>query len=639
MDGPGVPRHHPSRPSAARRGWLRRLAVATPALAAVEACGAPVRLDGRMARGPRGPVATRLRRTLSRALALLLAVTPARALAVTATPGFSAVPLVTGLNQPTAAAFAPDGRLFRLEQAGAVRVWTSPGGLAPTPLGTLPSCTDSEMGLLGLVFDPLFASNGRLYLYHTQPPGDDVGRCAEGSRAGRRNRVVRVTVTGDRVDPGSLVEILGGLRTDNGNHDGGCLRVGPDGFLYVGVGETGRGDGGGPGDSTNPYARDLASREGKILRLSLDGSPAKGNPFLGRGGAADFIFASGLRNPFRFTFDARTGLLWAADVGQNTFEEIDVVRSGDDLGWPMCEGFEPAPPCPGGTVPPRYVYRHPAGGGASVTGGVFYDGSQLGVAYLGDYFFGDFVLDIVWRARLDADRTGFAADPEVFLRDAAGPVDFTVGPDGALYYVASTDGAVIRVTRDGQEVAPDACAKALAAAAPRLVRAAARRPPACTPSCPVPRLPRSLRRAPARSCGTPPPAAACNGLGCASCATTDELGACLASVAASVAADVLQAGGPAAADRCTRAVRRSSVRAAAARLRAVAACARSGGRTCAADAPAVRPKLGRVCRRPSPALCTALSCTSCATPGELAACVGGAVAVPLDSLARTLLGD
>src|SRR5262249_45545329 len=113
----------------------------------------------------------------------------------------------------------------------------------------------------------------------------------------------------------------------------------------------------------------------------------------------------------------------------------------------------------------------------------------------------------------------------------------------------------------------------------------------------------------------------------------------LAAVAAAVAADVVQAGGPEAADRCTRAVRRSSVRAAAVRLRAVATCARKGGRTCAADAPAVRPTLGRVCRRPSPALCTALDCTSCTTPAELAACVGGAVAVPLDSLARTLLGD
>src|SRR5262249_57639051 len=96
-------------------------------------------------------------------------------------------------------------------------------------------------------------------------------------------------------------------------------------------------------------------------------------------------------------------------------------------------------------------------------GGVLYDGSPLGVAYLGNYFFGDFVLDIVWRARLDSDRTGFAADPEVFLRDAAGPVDFTVGPDGALYYVAITDGAVVRVTRDGHDVSPAPSARALPA--------------------------------------------------------------------------------------------------------------------------------------------------------------------------------
>src|SRR5262249_45634014 len=138
---------------------------------------------------------------------------------------------------------------------------------------------------------------------------------------------------------------------------------------------------------------------------------------------------------------------------------------------------------------------------------------------------------------------------------------------------------------------------------------------------------------------TPPPAAACDGLGCASCATADELGACLASVAASVAADVVQAGGPQAADRRTPAVPRPSGRAPPAPPRAGAPSPRQGGRPGVADAPAVRPTLGRVCRRPSPALCTALDCTSCTTPGELAACVGGAVAVPLDSLARTLLGD
>jgi glucose/arabinose dehydrogenase len=567
----------------------------------------------------------------------MLAAGPAVAAAVTAPTGFTATPVATGLQQPTAIAFAPDGRLFVLEKAGAVRVWTQASGLAPAPLLEVASCTDSEMGLTGATVDPDFARSGFLYLYHTEPPGGDVGRCGEGSRAGRRNQVLRVTVSGDRIDPASRVVLLDGMRTDNGNHDGGGLRIGPDGFLYVGVGDTGRGDGGGPGQATNPYARDLASLEGKILRLALDGRPAPGNPFLGRGGAADFVFAYGLRNPFRFTFDERTGLLWVGDVGQITFEEIDVVHAGDDLGWPMCEGFEPAPPCPGGTVPPTYVYRHGADS-ASVTGGVFYEGSQFDVAYLGDYFFGDYVLDLVWRARPNAQRTGFAADPEVFLRDAAGPVDFAVGPDGALYYVAIKDGAVMRVTQAAQ-AAPDACGRTLTSAAPRLVRAAGRRAAACDPTCPAPRLPGAVRHKLARTCGAPPPAPACVGLGCTPCATAADLGVCLGSAAASVATEVVHAGGTGAPDRCSRAVRRVALRAATARLRAVATCVRSGGVSCGAASPAPVAKLARACRTPPAALCSALRCAPCTTAAELGACVGQAIIAPVDSLARTLAGS
>jgi glucose/arabinose dehydrogenase len=569
-------------------------------------------------------------------LALLGVLRPAAAAGVTAPAGFTAAPAVSGLAQPTAAAFAPDGRLFVLEKAGAVRIWSPATGLASEPAITLPSCTASEMGLLGLAFDPGFATNGFLYLYHSRPPGDDVRRCPDGSAAGRRNRVVRITVTGDRADPASLVEVLGGLRTDNGNHDGGCLRIGPDGFLYVGVGDTGIGDGGRPGASTNPYAGDLAALEGKILRLALDGSPAPGNPFLGRGGAADLVFALGLRNPFRFAFDRRTGLLWVGDVGQDTFEEVSIARAGDDLGWPHCEGFQPAGPCPGNTVPPVFVYPHPEDG-ASITGGVFYDGAQFDVAYGGDYFFGDFVLDRVWRARLDATRTAFATDPEVFLRDADGPTDFTIGPDGALYYVAFKSGSVVRVTQD-HTGAPEPCGRALATAAPRLVRRAARRPTDCAAGCPVPAVPRGVGRTLSRACGASPPAELCAGLGCATCQTTADLAGCLAAAAAAVATDAVRAAGSDATDRCTRSIRRMAPLTASRRLRAVARCARRGGAACVAEEPPVPPSLGPACRTPSPAVCVALACTPCGRT-ELRGCVDTAVATASDALARTLLGD
>lgn len=360
--------------------------------------------------------------------------------------GFTMTTVAGGLADPTAAAFAPDGRLLILEKAGAVRVWTPSGGLATQPLATLAVCTKSEMGLLGLAYDPAFQTNGFLYLYATIPPGGNPGRCDEVE--GRENQILRVTIEGDRIDLATTQVLLAGLRTDNGNHDGGALRVGPDGLLYAGSGDTGRGDRGRPGQATNPYARDLDSLNGKILRLARDGSPAPGNPFRDRGGAAAYVFASGLRNPFRFDFDPRTGLLWVGDVGQNTFEEVDVVRVGDDLGWPRCEARAPRGRCPGPTVPPVHVYRASADG-ASVTGGVFYEGTALGPASDGAYFFGDFVFDVVWRARLDPSRTRFAGRKRVVLRNAGAPVDFTVGPDGALYYVAFSAGAVRRITFAG----------------------------------------------------------------------------------------------------------------------------------------------------------------------------------------------
>ncbi len=547
------------------------------------------------------------------ALALLAALVSPAAARSTAS-GIVATTVVSGLREPTALAILPDARLVVLEKNGTVRLWTPSRGLLPSPILTLPTCTVSEMGLLGVVADPAFASNGYLYLYVTNPPGGDPRRCAEGSQAGRRNRVVRVTLAGDTVDPASLVVLLDGIRTDNTNHDGGGLRIGPDGALYVGVGDTGIGDGGPPGASTNPYAHDLGSLEGKILRLALDGAPAPGNPFLGTGGAADYVYAYGFRNPFRFDFDPQTGLLWVGDVGQDAFEEIDVVEPGDDLGWPRCEAREPADECPGNSVPPVYVYSH-QDDEASVTGGTF-DAS-------GAYVFADFVFDLVWRLGLTADRRDVVGPPEVLVRNAGGPSDFQRGPDGAVWYVAYLAGEVVRLAAgdDGPSAKCTAAVGRVAAVAmSRAAREAIRCARGGTRVCELrASTPRRLRRRLARTCGSLPPAATCGDLQCVTCGTADALADCVAARGVELASTILTQ--TAGAGRCERATRRAMLRATSARLRTGVVTSLRG--------------LGRACRTPSVGLCSAFGCATCGSGDELGECVTPFV----DEFVERFVGD
>jgi glucose/arabinose dehydrogenase len=248
---------------------------------------------------------TRLAALSALVLSLLLASAP-MARAGDAEPGFVDTLVVGSLNIPTGADFLPDGRLIVIQKDGAVKLFD---GVSTTLLVTIPVCADSEMGLLGIAIDPGFAGNGFLYLYRTHSAGD----CTMSS--GRSNEVIRVTMgPGDTINISSLVVLLTGIRTDLGNHDGGGLRIGPDGKLYVAVGDTGLGDNqGGPGSSTNPYSQDLNEIEGKILRLNLDGTIPADNPYFGQAGKRGEIFASGFRNPFRFGFDPS-----AADSGSAT---------------------------------------------------------------------------------------------------------------------------------------------------------------------------------------------------------------------------------------------------------------------------------------------------------------------------------
>jgi glucose/arabinose dehydrogenase len=349
-------------------------------------------------------------------------------------PGLSDSPVTSGLDLPTAIAFHPDGRLFVTEKGGRLAL-VNDGDV--TTLTTIPVCTGSEMGLLGVALDPNFAANGYVYLYRTNP---GPGGCADPND--RRNQVVRVTFAEEAVDLGSLVTLVDGIGTDNGNHDGGGLRFGLDTKLYVAVGDTGLGDFGAPGESTNPYSQDLNRLEGKLLRVETDGSPAAGNPFIGVPGTRGEVFAYGFRNPFRFGIDPVTGLAWVGDVGQGTIEELDIAIPGGNYGWPACEGTLPVGCQQPGLVDPIFSYPHtgPDSLGRTIIGGTFAD---FGNGY--EYFFADFIKDRIYRATPNAAREGIAGAVTAIATDAGQPVDLITGSDGNIYYVAFGSGEVRRL--------------------------------------------------------------------------------------------------------------------------------------------------------------------------------------------------
>ncbi|HYC23852.1 MAG TPA: PQQ-dependent sugar dehydrogenase [Candidatus Bathyarchaeia archaeon] len=370
---------------------------------------------------------------------VLAAGLPAAARAATPIAGFVDTAFVTGLADPTAIAFLPSGDMLITEKEGNLELFSN--GTLST-LVTIPVCTDSEMGLLGVAVDPNFGSNGFIYLYRTK-----AGTNGCGDSDGRFNQVVRVTMSSGSVSLSSLVELLSGMQTDGGNHDGGCLRIGPDSKLYVGVGDTGLGDNqGGPGSSTNPYSQDLSVLMGKVLRLNLDGTAPSDNPFVGQSGKRPEIYAYGFRNPFRFGFDPLNDNLWLPDVGDETWEEIDIVTAGGNYSWPYCEGTKPNGCAHAGDVAPIFTYPHtgPASLGGCVIGGAF-AGAAFG-SFGNDYFFGDCDSSNIYHAVPNATRDGIVGTPTLLVSDVGTPSDVVFGPDGALYYSAFGISEVHRVT-------------------------------------------------------------------------------------------------------------------------------------------------------------------------------------------------
>src|SRR5947208_1154122 len=337
----------------------------------------------------------------------------ARAIAANLPTGFTEAQVGGNLSGSlTAMAFAPDGRLFVCQQGGQLRVIKN-GVLLSTPFVSLTVDSSGERGLLGIAFDPNFATNHYLYVYYTV------------ATSPIHNRVSRFTAAGDTAAPGSHAVILELNNLSSAtNHNGGAIHFGPDGKLYIAVGENANG----------ANSQTLSNLLGKMLRINSDGSIPTDNPFYNTAtGSNRAIWALGLRNPFTFAFQPGTTRMFINDVGQSTWEEIDDGIAGSNYGWPITEGPTSNPAFRG----PIYFYGH--GAGCAIVGATFYNPPvpQFPSSYTGKYFFAD--LCSGWIRVFDptaGTATGFATG-------ISSPVDLHVGPDGALYYLAQGSGGQV----------------------------------------------------------------------------------------------------------------------------------------------------------------------------------------------------
>jgi uncharacterized protein (TIGR03437 family) len=377
-------------------------------------------------------------------------------------------PFVTGLSKPIFFTSAHDGsnRLFIMEQSGRILV-LPPGAAAPlaTPFLDItakvlaPNTNNSEQGLLGLAFHPQFATNRRFFVNYTRKP-DGATVIAQ----------YRASTSNANVADVDEVPILT-IPQPFANHNGGMMDFGKDGYLYIGMG-----DGGSANDPGN-RAQNLDELLGKILRIDVDTpngsvpySSPPSNPFFGSTPGRDEIYAYGLRNPWRWSFDRGTGDLYAGDVGQDVVEEIDIIKSGGNYGWRILEGSRctnngpTSCTAPGFTLP-IYEYTHQSGR-CSVTGGYVYRGTR-GALPVSSYLFGDFCTGeiFLWEnnaARLLLDTPYLLSS---FGEDEAGEI-----------YVVTLNGTIYRVANPNAPAAPVASVSAASyrgnALAPELITAA-----------------------------------------------------------------------------------------------------------------------------------------------------------------------
>ncbi len=340
-------------------------------------------------------------------------------------------PVVTSdLRQPLFLTHAGDGsgRLFVVEQVGRVRIYQQ-GRLLETPFLDVSDLVSfgGERGLLGLAFHPAYRTTGRVFVNYSRE-SDGATILAE----------YRVSNNPDLAKPEAKILLV--VEQPYGNHNGGMVAFGPDGHLYIGMGDGGAG--GDPGDRGQQRQELL----GKVLRIDVDGgSPyaiPSDNPFVSGGGRPE-IFAYGFRNPWRFSFDRQTGRLWAADVGQNAYEEVSLVRRGGNYGWRIMEGahcFKPSTGCPTrGLELPAVEYAH-SGSRCSITGGYVYRGEEM-PGLRGLYVFGDYCSGEIFGVQeAEIAGGGVTAHPSVLLDTDLRISSFGEDERGELYVVDHAGG-------------------------------------------------------------------------------------------------------------------------------------------------------------------------------------------------------
>lgn len=360
-----------------------------------------------------------------------------------------------GLQAPLAVAFPGNGEMLTVEQPGLIKVFKN-GRANSVPFLDIRSkivklgSDYDERGLLGLALSPNFKTNHKFYVYYSAPPTgsfDNTGTLAE----------FKASANGDVADVNSE-RILLTVQHPESNHNGGCLQFGHDGYLYIS-----EGDGGGGGDKHNGTignGQNMNTFLGKILRIDVNSGKTytvpKDNPFVGKANVKPEIYAYGLRNTWRYSFNKATGELFAGDVGQDTYEEVDIVKKGGNYGWHITEAthcFAPATGCSfKGITMPIAEYSHHEG--ASITGGYVYNGKAL-TGFTGKYIFADWTGPMFYLQKSGDSWKRGKINVTGTHPDNLKITSFGEDPSGELYVVTNEDtgpgavkGAVYKIVKD-----------------------------------------------------------------------------------------------------------------------------------------------------------------------------------------------